>query len=234
VEAADKVHQASSPVPIIAYGHDRGGRVAYRMALDFPDRVVGLAVLDIIPTIHMWSAMRPENDHKETKISNHWVFLSSPKPVPETLIGSNPKWYYTWTLSAWSPKASEQPAWVSDSVAPFLDSDEEKVKSRISAACNDYRAGATIDVDHDREQGIDPAKEAKAVFKIPVLVLASHHLRRRHDVDGIWKGLVEGDHLQTEQIGQGHFLVNEEPEETAKTTVVWLNKHWGSNGNSKI
>lgn len=60
-------------VPVIVYGHDRGARVAYRLALDYSSRVVGLGVLDIVPTPYVWDAMRPENGHKELWRSNHWV-----------------------------------------------------------------------------------------------------------------------------------------------------------------
>lgn len=71
VEAADKIHSGSKK--IIAYGQDRGARVSYRMALDFPDRVVGTGLLDIVPTVWQWHNMNPETDHKETRTSFHWV-----------------------------------------------------------------------------------------------------------------------------------------------------------------
>ena len=62
---------------LIPYGHDRGGRVAYRLALDFPGRVAGAAVLDIVPGVYVWDAMRLDNNlHAETKKSHHWVRLA--------------------------------------------------------------------------------------------------------------------------------------------------------------
>lgn len=64
----------SPQVQVIAYGHDRGARLAYRMATDFPGRVVGLAVLDIVPTCQVWHRMRmSEDNHAETMVSQHWV-----------------------------------------------------------------------------------------------------------------------------------------------------------------
>lgn len=63
--------------PLIAYGHDRGARLAYRLALDFPSRVVGAGLLDIVPTSYVWDAMRLEKGHVETKRSHHWVNAQS-------------------------------------------------------------------------------------------------------------------------------------------------------------
>lgn len=71
IEAADQIHKGSKK--IIAYGHDRGARVSYRMALDFPDRVVGTALLDIVPTVWQWENMNPQTNHRETKMYFHWV-----------------------------------------------------------------------------------------------------------------------------------------------------------------
>lgn len=71
LEAASQVHKSNDKA--VVCGHDRGARVAYRMALDHPERIVGLAVLDIIPGIYMWHSMRPESDHRETHSSHHWV-----------------------------------------------------------------------------------------------------------------------------------------------------------------
>ena len=71
VHVIDTLFGASAS--FIPFGHDRGGRLAYRMAVDFPKRVSGLGVLDIVPTSFVWDAMRLEHKHKETKKSHHWV-----------------------------------------------------------------------------------------------------------------------------------------------------------------
>lgn len=73
IEALDSVHDTKGSAKVIPYGHDRGARLAYRLALDFPERVVGAAVLDIVPTPFVWGAMKLETDHRETKSSWHWV-----------------------------------------------------------------------------------------------------------------------------------------------------------------
>ena len=78
-------------------GHDRGGRVAYRLALDAPERVAALATLDIIPTLENWEAM----DFRRAYGAYHWQFLAQPEPLPERLIGSDPEWYCRQQIGAW-------------------------------------------------------------------------------------------------------------------------------------
>ncbi len=79
-------------------GHDRGGRVAYRLALDHPGRLSKLAVLDIVPTAVMWSGM----DAALAMRVYHWLLLAQPKPLPETLIGGAPIAYLDHTLASWT------------------------------------------------------------------------------------------------------------------------------------
>jgi len=215
----------SPTTPIITFGHDRGGRVAYRLALDFPARIVGAAVLDIVPGIYVWDAMRLEKDHIETKRSHHWIFLSSPRPLPETMIGSNPEFYFNFTMSGWTggKKPEDAPEWVRDSIAPFLD--PVSGKDKIAAACEDYRAGATHDIQDDIKSSINPLEETKAVFQCPLLVMYSSHLRRRFDVDRIWTSISKPGVVTSVQIGDektGHFLINEKSAETGQRLREWL------------
>ncbi|CEL63728.1 Fluoroacetate dehalogenase OS=Rhodopseudomonas palustris (strain ATCC BAA-98 / CGA009) GN=RPA1163 PE=1 SV=1 [Rhizoctonia solani AG-1 IB] len=163
------------------------------MALEAPGMVVGLAVLDIVPTPFMWSRMSlDESRHDETKKSHHWVFLASPAPLPETLISAQTDFYYTYTIKSWaSPstlatidKTNTITEWQKDSIAPFLTNDQA-AHARITAACEDYRAGSTVDIEDDLASGIDPVtfKRNKQdsvvtetripVFSVPVLALSS-------------------------------------------------------------
>ncbi|EJD53153.1 alpha/beta-hydrolase [Auricularia subglabra TFB-10046 SS5] len=246
IELADAVFPADAyvgdqrreRVKLIPYGHDRGARVAYRMALNHPDRVVGLGVLDIVPTAFMWDKMNLAEDlHAETRGSHHWIFLASPRPIPETLIAREPGFYFGSLIKSWSgPKAraDANAKWVHDSLEPFLDKDEHKAMARIVAACEDYRAGSTKDIKDDLAAGIVPASmksahEAKVPFNIPLLALSSHYLRRRYAVDDVWGSLCPGNLVLSLQIGDesiGHFFVNEAPEETLKYTLQWLNEFW--------
>jgi haloacetate dehalogenase len=218
----------------VVYGHDRGARVAYSMTVNYPERVVGLAVLDIVPTLFVWDHMRLENGlHEETHRSHHWVFLSSPSPLPETLIASNPDWYYRFCMNSWmGGTAQNQPApWIDDSIAPYLD--EAQGRDRIKAACEDYRAGATIDIQHDAAANIIPGKppvSESAPIRVPLLVLYSEGLGRRFDVKTIWASLSQPKLLTVAQVETlatcGHFVVNEAQKETGKLTQGWLEKHW--------
>jgi len=215
----------------IPYGHDRGARLAYRLALDFPSRVAGAALLDIVPTSHVWDGMRFEKGHLETKRSHHWVFLASPYPLPETMIVSNPQFYYEFTAVGWtgSPEEQRSKEWVKDSIAPYLD--PTTGKDKIDAACEDYRAGASLDIDDDRASGINPllasdtTPPAPAVFFCPLLVLHSNGLKKRFDVNGIWTSISKPGVVQCYQIGNekvGHFIVNEAQAETGRRTRDWL------------
>jgi len=125
-------------------GHDRGGRVAYRLALDHPDRVERLAVLDIAPTVVMWDTM----DAAKAMKVYHWAFLAQPKPMPEKLIEGAARLYLDHTIASWTRDkslAAFDPRALDDYRAFFSE------PARIHACCEDYRAGATIDVEHDRD-----------------------------------------------------------------------------------
>ena len=148
------------------------------------------------------------------------------------------------TITSWEKDTDPDSEWITDSVLPYTQSQGQ---TRITAACEDvskksspycslfaewfhqYRAGATIDVDDDRDQGIDPSTTPKVLFRIPVLSLASMHLCRRFEVEKIWSSLTEIGKHQFYQIGgeeSGHFIVNERTEETAKRLSDWLGEHW--------
>lgn len=130
-------------------GHDRGARVAYRMALDHPNVVTKLGVIEIIPTSDMWANFDADMALK----AYHWTFLAQPYPLPENMIGLDPIAYLETTLISWAK---------SKSLAPFSKDALESYRAQfrdpncIHAMCEDYRAGAGFDrgLDiSDREQG---------------------------------------------------------------------------------
>ena len=135
-------------------GHDRGARVAYRLALDHPGVVERLAVLDIVPTADMWRGM----DAARAMQTYHWMFLAQPEPLPETLIGKAPIDYLDHTLASWT-KTRDLKSFDPRALAAYRASFNEP--SRIHAACEDYRAGATIDRAHD-EATVRPAASSAA------------------------------------------------------------------------
>ncbi len=124
-------------------GHDRGGRVAHRLALDHPDAVKKLMVIDISPTRTMYEA----TDMRFATLYYHWFMLIQPYPLPETLIGSNASFFLNYTLGGWGSGG-----------ASFIDAAAKAEYERcfctpeaIHASCEDYRAAATIDLEHDRD-----------------------------------------------------------------------------------
>ena len=121
-------------------GHDRGGRVAHRLALDHPERVTRLAVLDIVPTLTMYR----RTTEAFARAYYHWFFLIRPEPFPERLIGADPRFFIEQNMGSRHAGLS---AFAPDAFAEYVRcfSDPEA----IHASCEDYRAAASIDLEHD-------------------------------------------------------------------------------------
>ena len=122
-------------------GHDRGGRVAYRMALDHPDRVDRLAVLDILPTETVWDRA----DARFALAFWPWSLLAQPEPLPERILAAAPDAIVDDALGGWgSPSAVFSPEVRAAYVHALRD------PSHAHAICEEYRAAATIDREHDK------------------------------------------------------------------------------------
>jgi haloacetate dehalogenase len=178
-------------------GHDRGARVAYRLALDNPDSVDKLAVLDVIPTGETWRRA----DRRFALSWWHWSFLAQPAPLPETLIGHDPDAYYF---------RGDRSRFHPDALAEYLRcaSDPET----IHAMCEDYRAGATYDYDLDESD-----RRAGRRIRCPLLVLwaADGNLEEIFgDPLAIWRNWA--DSVRGRAIACGHYLAEEAPEETSR------------------
>lgn len=189
-------------------GHDRGARVAYRMALDFPDRITKLAVLDIVPTLDTWERM----DWHDGLGTYHWFFLAQPRDFPERLIGADPDYFLRYTLESWCRTPG---AFTDEALAEYARCFRHP--EVIAASCEDYRAGATID------PALDAADRA-AGHKIacPVLALWGARRERNSRLDHLaiwrqWAGDVRGSGLPC-----GHFLPEESPDETAAALLEFL------------
>jgi haloacetate dehalogenase len=119
-------------------GHDRGARVAYRLALDMPERVAKLGILEILPTAEYWANWNADLG----MAAYHWTFLAQPAPLPERMINADPAAYIDWTLQSWTLAKSLEPF-----PAESLESYRAQARdpARIAAMCADYRAGATFD-----------------------------------------------------------------------------------------
>lgn len=183
-------------------GHDRGGRVAYRLALDQPARLTRLAVLDILPTFDYWARL----DREFGLRIYHWMFLAQPHPLPERLIASNPDEYFRWCLHQWCRPGSDpfDPRAMEQYLRPLRD------PARIRAVCEDYRAGAHADVDHDRADF-----DAGRMIQVPLLALwgaAGIAPAASTPLDTWRKRATE---VSGGPIDAGHFLCEEAPEATA-------------------
>jgi haloacetate dehalogenase len=177
-------------------GHDRGGRVGYRMALDYPERVLRLAVLDIVPT---WEAFF-RADMAFGLGYWHWFFLAQPYDLPERMIGTDPTYFF---LSRPERTAVFAPEALEEYLRCFRD------PRTVHAICEDYRAAATLDFAHD---GVDH-REGRQIT-CPVLALWGRrgNLDEWYDVIGVWRGWA-GD-VRGRALECGHYLPEEAPEET--------------------
>ena len=182
-------------------GHDRGGRVAYRLALDHPKAVRRLAVLDIVPTLDVWEQM----NWQSALSTYHWPFLAVPAPVPEKLIGSDPVFYLHHLLQRW---AGRKDCFHADAIAAYERSFSKP--SVIQASCEDYRAGASIDVELDRAD----RKKGRRIA-CPVLALwGKGYLKDKIDSPAaVWRHWAED--VREVALDCGHFIPEEEPAATA-------------------
>ncbi|HVQ14928.1 MAG TPA: alpha/beta hydrolase [Vicinamibacterales bacterium] len=178
-------------------GHDRGGRVGYRLALDHPGHVVRLALLDILPTTDVWERMNAEAALR----SYHWLLLAQPSPLPERLLGRDPDFYLRHLLDRWvgRPDALDAEA-VGEYARHF------RTPSVVEAMCEDYRAGATVDRDDDRADRLTGRR-----LVCPTLVLwAARYLAMKDTTPlDVWRPWAED--VRDVALDCGHFLAEEEP-----------------------
>jgi haloacetate dehalogenase len=188
-------------------GHDRGGRVAYRLALDHPQAVTALVPVDILPTAEVWRRTDAERMLK----SYHWGFLAQPKPMPETLIAKDPVYYLEHTLRSWA-KARDLSPFAADALAHYRALLQDP--ARIHAVCEDYRAGASID---RRLDEADLAAGRKITCPTFVLWGRSYLSGNPPSVWEAWCTAVGGA-----PVDSGHFLAEENPRDTLAALVPFL------------
>jgi haloacetate dehalogenase len=189
-------------------GHDRGGRVAHRMALDHPAVVTRAAVLDIVPTRTLFAG----TDQAFATAYYHWFFLIQPDGLPEAMIGRDPGWFLRETVRRWSGRA--EPV-AEEALREYVRAFSEP--AAIHASCEDYRAAATIDLEHD-----DADIAAGRRVRCPLLVLWGEHgaMHRLHDVLATWREVA--DDVRGHAIPCGHFLPEEAPAETLAALAPFL------------
>ena len=192
-------------------GHDRGARVAHRMALDHPDRVERAAVLDICPTL----AMYERTDMAFASGYYHWFFLIQPYDLPERLIAADPDFYLESKTGGFGLEPRKD---VSETFDPAALEDYKRCfrdPAAIHASCEDYRAAATIDLDHDRA-------DLNRKIACPLLVLWGTQglVGRLYDVLGLWRERA-GD-VTGRSIDCGHYLAEEAPADTLAALQAFL------------
>jgi haloacetate dehalogenase len=203
VAAMDALGHASFAV----VGHDRGGRVAYRMALDHPDVVERLAVLDIVPTGEVWA-------HADATLMLgywHWAFLAQPAPLPERLISGDLDAF--WLAAERIGLKPGDPRYPDEVVAAYRAQLDDP--AFVTAMCEDYRAGATIDLEHAAEDG-----SRKVVCPLLVLWGERGTVGRLEPVMDLWRE--KAVNVTGKSLPAGHFLPEEVPDETLSALLGFL------------
>ena len=188
-------------------GHDRGGRTAHRLALDRPDVVRSLAVLDIVPTY----AMFMRSNRLTAAAYWHWYFLAQPAPFPEHMIGLDPDYFFETCLTGWGKMALGE----FDPIQLAQYRRCWRNAAMIHGSCADYRAAATIDLEHD-------TADLDTKVACPALVLwgADGLMGRLFDMKAEW---AERLHRQTAaSLPGGHFFADKSPAETADVLIEFL------------
>lgn len=195
-------------------GHDRGGRVAYRLALDHGDRVERLAVLDVVPIADAW-----ERADKNLAIGYWpWSLLAQPEPLPERLVSAAPDAVIDDALDGWGSAAESFSPKIR---AAYIDALSDEL--HVHAICEEYRAAASIDHEHDSAD-----RRSGRRIECPVLVLWSGRgplnawYAREGGPLGLWRSWA--DDAEGKALDGGHFF----PEELPTQTADELNRFFGS------
>lgn len=181
-------------------GHDRGARVAHRLCLDHPNRVLKACFMDIVPSFYMF-----ENTNQNFATGYyHWFFLIQENGLPETLIGNNAEYYLREKLKRWSnEEVNFEEKFDKKAVEEYIRCFD---KDSIHATCEDYRAAASVDMDDDFENRKD-----KLQMQILVLWGKYSFIEKTYDVLNIWKNYAKK--VQGKSLECGHFLAEEKPNE---------------------
>jgi len=187
-------------------GHDRGGRVAYRMALDHPARVDRLAVLDVVPTETVW-------DRADARFALGfwpWSLLAQPEPLPERILAAAPEAIVDDALGGWGSPSAAFPPEVRAAYVQAL-----REPAHAHAICEEYRAAATVDREHDRT---DRARGRRIVCPLLALWSARGALDTWYVEESgpiaLWRAWC--DEVQGRPLDAGHFFPEEIPAETAE------------------
>jgi len=205
IEAMDRLGYSSFTV----IGHDRGGRVAYRMALDHPSRVKALVSLTVVPTTEVWQRV----NSSFAMGAYHWFMLAQPFDLPERLIGADPDYFLDWTLTRMGASdANLHPAALASYRASF-----RKAEVR-HAICQDYRCAASFDLQYDTED-----RRLNRRIACPTLILWTDKRVRSIGDAGpleIWRDWATN--VRGSPIAAGHLLPEEAPDQVLAEAIPFL------------
>jgi haloacetate dehalogenase len=176
-------------------GHDRGARVSHRLAKDNPDKVKKMILLDIIPTREMFKKV----DQAMATNTYHWFFLIQPEGFPETMISGSAEYYVKSRL-----KAVHADCFTEESINEYVRCGVQP--GTIHAWCEDYRAGASIDLVHDDEDF-----DEKLEMPLKVLWSSTGHVGKNNDVINVWNDYASN--VNGYQVDSGHFIPEEIPQD---------------------
>ena len=188
-------------------GHDRGGRVAHRMAIDYKENIKKISVLDIVPTSHVFK----NTNALLARRYYHWFFLIQSFPHPETMIGNDPEYYIRSKLKMWG---ANDEYLTEDVLQEYL---RCFTPETIHASCEDYRAGASIDLKHHEED-----LHKKISCPLQVLWGAKATVEELYDPVKVWKEWAIN--VEGKSIDCGHFLPEESPIETYDAIIKFFKK----------
>jgi haloacetate dehalogenase len=184
-------------------GHDRGGRVAHRLAVDHPVHISALCVIDIAPTLDMYAA----TNFEFAQAYYHWFHLTQPGPLPETMIGGNALAYLHHTLGGWGTDGMGhiESAALAEYERCFCNA------ATIHTVCEDYRASASIDLEHDRESR---AQGRKIACDTLVLWGSKGVVNRLFKPKELWQAQCSAQ-VSGQVMSAGHFIPEEHPTDTS-------------------
>lgn len=187
-------------------GHDRGGRVAHRMVRDHPERIEKIAVLDIAPTEHVFS----NTNQILATTYYHWFFLIQPNGLPEKMIGNDPEFYLQTKLKSWGKTDSAITQAAYDEYLRCFAKPET-----IHSTCEDYRAAANIDLEHDAQNKGEKIDQ-------PLLVLwgSDGFVGNHYDILQTWRDVAHN--VSGHGVNGGHYVPEEAPEETLQALLNFL------------
>jgi haloacetate dehalogenase len=192
-------------------GHDRGGRVAYRLALDHPGRLEKLATLDIVPTWNMWRGI----DARLAMRIWHWTFLAQPAPFPEEMIGRDPVSFWD-RKTAPGTKAKSLDVFDPRALLHYRTFFQDPL--RIHATCEDYRAGRTVDLAHDEAD-----RAAGKKIGCPLLVLwGASGIPSEAEADPVSTWREWATDVRGQAIDCGHYLPEENPAAVVEALLGFL------------